>query len=108
MKRTSPFSTGVILAFCSLVAFAGVTGLLQTPSAHADSIEEEKRTKSSSSRQNTSTLACDNARTSAMKRAKLDCLTSGGLIASPEFSGCECNLMAGKALCSVTVTYECK
>ena len=81
--------------------------LLGALSSYADSAEEEKRTKQSSSRQNTETLACDNARNSAMKRAKLDCLTGGGLIHSPEFSNCICNPMSGKPLCSVTVTYEC-
>ena len=81
--------------------------LLGALSSYADSAEEEKRTKRGSSRQNTEALACDNARNSAMNRAKLDCLTSGGLIDSPEFSNCKCNRMGGKPLCSVTVTYEC-
>jgi len=77
-------------------------------SSYADSADDGKRTKRVSSRQNTSTLACDTARKSAMSRAKLDCLTSGGLIESPEFSKCACNPMGAKALCSVTITYECK
>ena len=81
--------------------------LLGTLSSYADSAEEEKRTKQGSSRQNTSTLACDKARNSAMNRAKLDCSTSGGILNSPEFSGCKCNRMGGKPLCSVTLTYEC-
>jgi hypothetical protein len=81
--------------------------LLGTLSSYADSAEEEKRTKQGSSRKNTEALACDNARKSAMNRAKLDCLTSGGIIGSAEFSGCKCNRMGGKPLCSVTVTYEC-
>jgi hypothetical protein len=81
--------------------------LLGTLSSYADSAEEEKRTKQGSSRQNTEALACDKARNSAMNRAKLDCLTSGGLLNSPEFSGCKCNRMGGKPLCSVTLTYEC-
>ncbi len=108
MKRTSVFPMGAILALCTLVAFAGVTCLLGTPSSHADSVEEEKRTKCGSSRQNTSSLACEKARVSALNRAKLDCLTSGGVIGATELSGCECNPMGGKALCSVTVTYECR
>ncbi len=81
--------------------------LLGALSSYADSAEEEKRTKRGSSRQNTETLACDNARNSAMTRAKLDCLTTGGVIGSPEFSNCKCNRMGGKPLCSVNVTYEC-
>ncbi len=81
--------------------------LLGALSSFADSAEEEKRTKRGSSRQNTETLACDKARNSAMNRAKLDCLTSGGLIDSPEFSNCKCNRMGGKPLCSVNLTYEC-
>jgi hypothetical protein len=84
-----------------------LTCLLGALSSYADSAEEEKRTKRSSSRQNTGTLACDKARKSAVNRAKLDCLTSGGVIDSPKFSGCKCNPMGAKALCSVTVTYEC-
>ncbi len=164
MKRTSAFPVGVILAFCTLVAFAGassafaeatfigfgnlpdglfastphaasadgsvvvghsrsdsgfpcrhqtfsceetLTCLLGALSSYADSTEKEQRTKQGSSRQNTGALACDKARKSAVKRAKLDCLTSGGVIDSPEFSGCKCNPMGAKALCSVTVTYEC-
>ena len=164
MKRTSAFPVGVILAFCTLVAFAGassafaeatfigfgnlpdglfastphaasadrpvvagysrfdsgfpcrhqtfsceeaLTCLLGALSSYADSTEDGRRIKRSSSRQNTGTLACDNARKSALNRAKLDCRTSGGLIDSPEFSKCECNPMGGKALCSVTVTYAC-
>ena len=81
--------------------------LLGAPSAYADSVEEEMRTKQGSSRQNTEALACDKARNSAMSRAKLDCRTSGGLINSPEFSGCKCNRMGGKPLCAVTITYDC-
>ena len=81
--------------------------LLVALSSYADSAGEDKRTKSGSSRQNTEALACDNARKSAMNRAKLDCSTSGGVISSAEFSGCKCNRMGGKPLCSVTVTYEC-
>jgi hypothetical protein len=81
--------------------------LLGALSSYADSTEEEKRTKRGSSRQNTEALACDNARNSAMNRAKLDCLASGGLIGSPEFSNCKCNRMGGKPLCAVNVTYEC-
>ena len=77
-------------------------------SSHADSADDGKRTKRVSSRQNTSTLACDKARKSATNRATLDCRTSGGLIESPEFSKCTCNPMGAKALCSVTITYECK
>ena len=88
-------------------AIVALVVLLGALSSYADSAEEEKRTKQSTSRQNTRTLACDNARNSAMKRAELDCLTSGGQIDSPEFSSCECNPMGGKPLCSVTVTYEC-
>ena len=88
-------------------AIVALVVLLGAPSSYADFAEEGKRTKQSTSRQNTRTLACDNAHNSARKRAKLDCLTSGGLIDSPEFSSCECNPMGEKSLCSVTVTYEC-
>ncbi len=95
-------------SFCLLSsAIVTLVVLLGALSSYADSVEEEKRTKQSSSRQNTRTLSCDKAHNSAMKLAKLDCLTSGGLIDSPEFSDCKCNPMGGKPLCSVTVTYEC-
>ena len=82
--------------------------LLVALSSYADSAEEEKRTKQGSSRKNTEALACEHARNSAMKRAKLDCSTSGALIGTAEFSNCKCNRMGGKPLCSVNVTYECK
>jgi hypothetical protein len=81
--------------------------LLGAPSSFADSVEEEKKIKKGSSRQNTEALACDKARQSATKRAKLDCRTNGGLIGSPEFSNCKCNRMGGKPLCSVSVSYQC-
>jgi hypothetical protein len=74
----------------------------------ADSAAKERRTKKGSSRQSTSAIACDHARDSAMKLAKLDCSTSAGVIDSPEFSDCDCNPMGAKALCSVRITYECK
>ena len=95
-------------SFCLLSsAIVTLVVLLGVVSSYADSAEEEKRTKQGSSRQNTEALACDNARNSAMNRAKLDCRASGGLIDSPEFSNCKCNRKGGKPLCSVTVTYEC-
>ena len=88
----------------AIVTLALLPGAL---SSYADSPEEEKRTKQGSSRQSTDTLSCDKARISAMNRAKLDCLASGGVLDSPEFSDCKCNRMGGKPLCSVNVTYEC-
>ncbi len=91
-RSFSPLSSAIITLMVLLGAL----------SSYADSAEEEKRTKQGSSRKNTETLACDNARKSAMNRAKLDCSTSGGVIGSAEFSGCKCNRMGGKPLWSVT------
>jgi hypothetical protein len=88
----------------AMVTLVMLLGALSFP---ADSAAEEKRTKRQSSRQNTEKLACDEARESAMNRAKLDCLAGGGIIDATEFSDCKCNRMGGKPLCSVTITYEC-
>jgi hypothetical protein len=88
----------------AIVTLVVLLGALSFP---ADSAAEEKRTKRESSRQSTEKLACDTARDSAMRRAKLDCLASSGIIDATEFSACKCNRMGGKPLCSVTITYEC-
>jgi len=58
-----------------------LVALLVRVSSYAGFAEGEMRTKHGSSRQNNDALACDDARESALKLARLDCLTSGGAIA---------------------------
>lgn len=87
-----------------LAATVLVVGVFSAPSRSA---EGAKRTKHSSSRQTTQKAACEEARESALKLAELDCMTTAGVITKKEVSGCDCNPMGGKWLCSATVTYQC-
>lgn len=91
-------------AISSVGAALAVVGILFSSSALA---EGTTRTKQGSSRQSTEKLACERAHESALKLADLDCNTSGGIMASPEISDCDCEPMGGKWLCSVKVTYRC-
>ena len=90
----------------SAIAVTLLVALGMVPS-HVGSAEGETRTKHASNRNDSNALACAEARESALKLAKLDCMTSGGVFDKPEFSKCECNPMGGKPLCSVSVTYQC-
>ena len=87
-----------------VVTLIAVLGIF---SSYPGSAEGEMRSKQASSRKDNDKLACEDARESALKLAKLDCMTGAGVLDKAKFSKCECNPMGGKSLCAVTVTYKC-